>query len=195
MKCVVLDAMGVVFSAADDVVELLIPFIRESGGVEDDGLIQSTYVEASLGSITADEFWVTVGLRASVEDDYLMRHSLMPGAIEFLRTADERGVPIWILSNDVERWSRKLRALLGIARYASGAVISSDARARKPSAAIYRCLLDRCGHRPADILFVDDRAKNVEAARDMGMSALPFEADTGFSPLLRSFSRPELTPP
>ena len=29
MKCLVLDAMGVIFSAADDVAELLIPFIAE----------------------------------------------------------------------------------------------------------------------------------------------------------------------
>ena len=32
MKCLVLDAMGVIFSAADDVAELLIPFIAEHGG-------------------------------------------------------------------------------------------------------------------------------------------------------------------
>ncbi len=152
MRCVVLDAMGVVFSTADDVVELLIPFIRESGGADDDGLIQSTYVEASLGAITADEFWLAVGLRPTIEDDYLSRHSPMPGAIEFLRSANEQ-------------------------------VISSDARARKPSAAIYRCLLDRCGYRPADILFVDDRQKNVEAADELGMSALRFEPDAGFSML------------
>ncbi len=183
MRCVVLDAMGVLFSAADDVAELLIPFIRENGGAEDDALIQSTYVEASLGAMTADEFWRAVGLRQTLEDDYLARHSLMSGAIEFLRSARERGVPVWCLSNDVERWSRKLRASFRIDALLSGAVISSDARARKPSAAIYQCLLERSGYGPTDILFVDDRAKNVEAAREMGFSALHFERDTGFSTL------------
>lgn len=35
MRCVVLDAMGVIYSAADDVAELLIPFVRASGGTVD----------------------------------------------------------------------------------------------------------------------------------------------------------------
>jgi HAD superfamily hydrolase (TIGR01509 family) len=183
MRCVVLDAMGVIFSAADDVVELLIPFIRKNGGTEDDELIQSMYVEASLGAITPDKFWRAVGLRPSLEDDYLAGHSLMPGALEFLRNANERRVPVWCLSNDVERWSRKLRASFRIDARLSGAVISSDARARKPSAAIYQSFLDRSGYRPEDILFVDDRAKNVEAALEMGTAALRFERDTGFAAL------------
>ena len=32
MKCLVPDAMGVIFTADDDVAELLIPFIEERGG-------------------------------------------------------------------------------------------------------------------------------------------------------------------
>lgn len=55
MKCLVLDAMGVIFQAADDVVELLIPFVTEYGGEED--VVQSAYLDASLGRISADEFW------------------------------------------------------------------------------------------------------------------------------------------
>jgi len=111
LKCLVLDAMGVVFSAADDVAELLIPFVRNRGGTESADAIQSAYVEASLGAITPDAFWLRVGLRASLEDDYLAGHSVTAGALDLLKRAENRGVPVWLLSNDIERWSRRLRAL------------------------------------------------------------------------------------
>ena len=181
--CVVLDAMGVMFAAADDVEELLIPFVAAYGGVADAHRIRSAYLDASLGAIGADEFWTLVGLSPAIEDDYLSRHSLAPGVMQFLRSATDAGVPVWCLSNDVARWSAKLRASFGLDELLSGAVISSDVRSRKPDAAIYRRLLDRCGEAPADILFVDDRKKNVLAARALGMTSIEFDAENGYRAL------------
>jgi len=180
VACLALDAMGVVFRAADDVAELLIPFVRSHGGVEDAGAIRSAYLEASLGAITADGFWRKVGLRPSLEDDYLSGHALTPGAREMLMLANDRDLPVWLLSNDVERWSRALRAAFAIERWLSGSVISSDAGARKPDVAIYRCFLRRSGYAAERVLFVDDRDKNVGAARAVGIRSLPFDTDTGF---------------
>ena len=65
--CLVLDAMGVLFCAADDVAELLIPFIRSAGGEADPRVIEAAYLEASLGRIDADRIlgarWVERGRR------------------------------------------------------------------------------------------------------------------------------------
>ena len=52
MKCIVLDAMGVIFRAADDVADLLIPFVREAGGNMNANEIESAYLDASLGPTT-----------------------------------------------------------------------------------------------------------------------------------------------
>ena len=181
MRCVVLDAMGVLFAAADDVAELLVPFVRAAGG--DAGVVATAYLEASLGAIDADTFWTRVGLDPSVEDAYLSRHALNPGAAEFLRGARAANVPVWCLSNDVARWSTKLRTSLGIEHLLSGAVISSDVGARKPDVRIYRRLLDRAGCRPADLVFVDDRARNVEAAAVLGIASKRFTPAYGFAQL------------
>lgn len=181
--CVVLDAMGVMFAAADDVEDLLIPFVASRSGAADAQQIRSAYLDASLGEISADEFWTTVGLSPAVEDDYLTRHTLVHGVVSFLQTAKDAGVPIWCLSNDVARWSAKLRASFGLDELLSGAVISSEVRSRKPDAAIYRRLLDACGKAPADILFVDDRPKNVQAARALGITSIEFDAETGYRDL------------
>jgi hypothetical protein len=79
MSCLVLDAMGVIFKSADDVAELLIPFISEKTRSSDEEAIQSAYIEVSLGKIDPDEFWAQVNMPPESENDYLSRHSLNPG--------------------------------------------------------------------------------------------------------------------
>ena len=184
MRCVVLDAMGVLFQAADDVAELLIPFLAEAGGTDDADAIEAAYLEASLGMMDVDEFWQVVGLDPSIEDAYLSRHALVPGAEAFLQHARRKKIPVWCLSNDVGRWSRKLRTRFDIEGLFTGAVISSDVHARKPSREIYECLLVGSGFRPEELLFVDDRRKNVDAAIALGIAAVQFDAKTGFRNLL-----------
>jgi hypothetical protein len=71
--------MGVIFKSADDVAELLIPFISEKTRSSDEEAIQSAYIEASLGKIDPDEFWAQVNMPPESENDYLSRHSLNPG--------------------------------------------------------------------------------------------------------------------
>lgn len=61
----------------------------------------------------------------------------------------------WLDNFDVLVWSYQL----GIA---------------KPDPAIYRHTLNRLEIRPDEALFLDDRRINVEAARDLGMSAIEF---------------------
>ncbi|MCV6609132.1 MAG: hypothetical protein OIF55_00005, partial [Amphritea sp.] len=122
MKCIVLDAMGVIFKAADDVAELLVPFVKESGGELDEAKINDAYLSASLGHISADDFWLQVGLDSSMEDSYLSRYELVAGLDEFLDLASDKEIPIWCLSNDVGRWSKKLRESFNLDIYLNGTV-------------------------------------------------------------------------
>ena len=182
--------MGVIFRAADDVAELLIPFVEHAGGITDSKAIEAAYLDASLGAIDADHFWRTVGLDPTREDEYLSGHSLVHGVEEFLQRAKRVKIPVWCLSNDIGRWSRKLRARFQIENLFSGAIISSDVGARKPDRAIYQCLLDQSGFRPEDLFFVDDRAKNIDAAIALGIPALYFDSEVGFCDLLNQQAGP-----
>ena len=152
----------------------MIPFVRSAGGETDARTIESVYMQASLGVIDADAFWVRVGLDPAVEDAYLSRHQLVTGAREFLASARQAALPVWCLSNDVGRWSRRLREKLDLERLLAGAVISSDAKVRKPDRGIYEQLLIATACRPAELLFVDDRAKNVAGAAAVGIPAIEF---------------------
>jgi HAD superfamily hydrolase (TIGR01509 family) len=56
----------------------------------------------------------------------------------------------------------------------AGAVISSDAKVRKPDRGIYERLLVETGRWPAELLFIDDRTKNVAGATALGIPAIEF---------------------
>ena len=183
MPCLVLDAMGVIFQSADDVAELLVPFISRHDGEADPALVDTVYRQASLGEISADDFWHRVGLSPALEDAYLDDHRLNAGLVQLLALADDAGIPVWCLSNDVGRWSQKLRRGFDIESRLHGSIISGDVGVRKPDPGIYQLLIEACGHPAEDLLFVDDREQNRLAARDAGIESMPFDVNTGFAPV------------
>jgi hypothetical protein len=79
IQTVVLDAMGVIYSAGDDVKDLLCPFILEKGGIMDTERIKELYISASLGNITSSEFWKSAGIDHNLEDEYWERYTLTDG--------------------------------------------------------------------------------------------------------------------
>ena len=171
-RTVVLDAMGVIFRAQDDVAELLVPFLKSRGSTTDEVDVITRYREASLGNLDVDEFWRGLGLSSSVEDEYLALHELQDGVLSFLEFARNEQIDVWCLSNDVSRWSRKLRQHFDLVDLFVGFVISGEIGARKPCARVYRCLIDQIGYAPD--LFVDDRADNVSGAEKVGIRSVLF---------------------
>ena len=174
MKVVVLDAMGVIYPVGDDVKDLLYPFIIEKGGTRDFALIEKYYHLASLGKISAAEFWKTVGIAPQLENQYLRRFELTPGLLDFLKKIKSRGVEIWCLSNDLSEWSTKLRSRFGFDKYFRGFVISGDIGIRKPDPMIYYNLLNRLNVKASDVIFVDDNPKNLDAASAIGFITVLF---------------------
>jgi HAD superfamily hydrolase (TIGR01509 family) len=175
MKSVlVLDAMGVIYQSADDVAELLVPFVRDNGGISNIDAINELYTHASLGRISATKFWQEAGVSPELEDEYLAQHRLSDGLLTFLRELPDTIEAVWCLSNDVAEWSYKLREKYCLGEYFSEFIVSGDVGHRKPDAAIYRSLLDKVGCPPSDCVFVDDRPKNLDAAALLGFRVVHF---------------------
>jgi putative hydrolase of the HAD superfamily len=174
MNTLVLDAMGVIYAARDDVAELLCPFIHEHGGVIDDRRIEALYHDASLGRLSAIQFWEQVQLDPALEDAYLLRHRLSAGLLQFLRNVKPQLASIWCLSNDVSEWSRKLRERFDLHRFIDGFVISGDVGARKPDAKIFKHLPAKTGVKAESVVMVDDRPRNLDAATALGFQTILF---------------------
>ena len=170
-----LDAMGVLYEAGDDVAELLVPFARRNGSTASTAAIEAAYLEASLGRIDATAFWQRIGLDAELEDRYLAQHRLVDGVRELLTIASTVFSRVCCISNDVPAWSAKLRRSFGLESPISPWFISGELGVRKPDSDIYRqaiAQLDVAAHR---ILFVDDRVKNLDAARRFGINTVLFD--------------------
>ena len=166
---IVLDAMGVIYRAGDDFGELLTPFLRSKGCALPDAEILSLYIECSLGKFSSESYWNQLGFHEDIqelENEYLQGHWLVHGLIEFLEQANTNGFPVHVISNDVSEWSRKLRKQFGLEKMIIHWCISGDVGARKPDEAIFTSFLKATGLNPQDCVFVDDREKNLETAKE-----------------------------
>ncbi len=186
-----LDAMGVIFRDADDVAALLIPFVAAQGGSRDAVFVEERYRSASLGELTAEEFWQAVGLASDLENAYLAQHRLNDGAVAFLEQSGELFSRVCCVTNDVSEWSKKLRRRFGLDRAIEHWFVSGEIGRRKPDAAIYERALRELRAPAERLLFVDDRLRNVEAAAALGIFGVLFGPEarsSGWDYAVRDFN-------
>ncbi|WP_324132711.1 HAD family phosphatase [Bosea sp. (in: a-proteobacteria)] len=105
-------------------------------------------------------------------------HEAVPGMIEdsvsVLEELKGRGDKVYAITNfSREKWAECLVRFPFLQSF-DGVIVSAHERVIKPDPAIYRILLDRYGLVPADCIFVDDSARNIETARSLGMQGVHF---------------------
>jgi HAD superfamily hydrolase (TIGR01509 family) len=105
-----------------------------------------------------------------------MRESLQtkPATVNLLRSLQRRGIPLYCLSDMPVTVYRYLRQRHDFWDAFSGIVISAEVRLLKPEPAIFEHLLTRYRLNPAETVFIDDLAANVDSARASGMQAIQF---------------------
>lgn len=114
--------------------------------------------------------------------------------IDWAASLQKAGIPTGILSNIGDAMEEGILARCPWLRQFSHLTFSHRLRMAKPEAAIYSRAADGLGLPHGEILFVDDREENVEAARAAGMQALLYKdhatfvsemTERGFGALLR----------
>ena len=106
--------------------------------------------------------------------------------LEALRRLRCEGYGIYVLSNtNPIMWHGVIAREFGkegLRRedYFDGIVTSFEARSLKPSPAIFRYTAENLGIDPAETLFFDDSATNVEAAKEFGFNAVEVTPGTEF---------------
>jgi putative hydrolase of the HAD superfamily len=105
-------------------------------------------------------------------------HSNEP-MLDLMRELRERGFRMAILTNNVREWEELWRSKLPLDEIFELIVDSAWVGMRKPDPKIYLLTIERLGDglQPSDCLFVDDNQLNVEAARELGMTAVQFHSN------------------
>ena len=112
----------------------------------------------------------------------------VPGVIELVEALDHAGVPLFAITNfGAEFWPQFRPTLPVLARFAD-IVVSGVEKIAKPDPAIYALAAKRFGHAPAEMLFIDDNAANVAAARVCGWQAHRFSDAPALAAELRARS-------
>lgn len=102
----------------------------------------------------------------------------IPGMRELiLHIKETYGVTTYLLSN-ISHYFADHAHEVPILELIDHPVYSSRCGFVKPHEDIYRYLCDTYGLDPSDVLFVDDRADNVEAAEKIGIHGYVFDGDT-----------------
>jgi 2-haloacid dehalogenase len=94
------------------------------------------------------------------------------GVHAIVEELDRRGVPLFAITNfSADFWAPFYERERPFFRRFRDIVVSGEVKLLKPDPAIYYLALDRFRLRPTDVLFIDDRIINVEAAEAVGMRA------------------------
>jgi len=175
LRLVVLGGIGVVWDPGNDPEGLLVPFVRDHGGVVDPSEVADRYRAASLGHLSSGEFWAAVGVPGdadTLDSAYLSRVRMRADVLPFLERMEQRGLPVACLSNAVLPWSMQLRRRFGLDDRVDPWVVSGGIGARKPSPAMFEALRRMAGVDYADMLLIDSEPVTLDAARNLGMSTV-----------------------
>lgn len=98
----------------------------------------------------------------------------VPGTHEIVRELSARGVPLYVITNFASPFWREFRASEPLFDLFSDIVVSGDEKLVKPDPAIYELAASRFGHAPQRMLFIDDRADNIDGAAALGWNVHHF---------------------
>lgn len=108
------------------------------------------------------------GTREEFERAFADIFSAIDPMIELHAQLRQRGVPTWILSNTNDLAASWIRRRFPFFSNFDGYMLSYQVKVMKPSPAIYQLIEQRTGCRGAELLFMDDRKENVDAAAVRG---------------------------
>jgi putative hydrolase of the HAD superfamily len=97
------------------------------------------------------------------------------GAVQWAKLLHQEGFPLTLLSNMPLELSRHVTKSFPSLSTFEHLIYSCDYGSIKPELAIYRICLELLKSAPRDILYLDDRAENVEAAARLGINSVLFD--------------------
>jgi HAD superfamily hydrolase (TIGR01509 family) len=149
-----------------------------------------------LDELSEEEFAAQLSERAQIPRSQLDREiaaSPMPNEPLFAFVGDElRGkYKLGVLTNVQRTIFEKVAA--GRLDSFDVVIVSSDIKIIKPDPRIFELAITKLGVPAEEILFVDDKAPNVEAAKQLGMHGLVYTDFESFKAALKTMLEPNAT--
>ena len=131
------------------------------------------------GQISPSEFFAEVkeltGYRGELDEFALIFADIFAPIPEMVRlhsTLRDRGFPTYIFSNTNDLAVRHIRKSFSFFSTFTDYILSYEHGAMKPDARLYEVVERKTGRSGAEILYLDDRAENVEAGAQRGWQVI-----------------------
>lgn len=168
--------------------DAVITFIRQSfhfSAEEFEKVNQEKRLAVKQGK-TDEEFWISYaknkGIKLPANWSASFR-SVMKNAIgvnpEMYALVDQlkaQQIPVALLSNIDDRLSKLIRDF-GLYEPFEPCLLSCEIGVEKPDLKAYELLLKTLNLPAKDVIFIDDRPENIEAAKTIGLDAILFESE------------------
>lgn len=105
-----------------------------------------------------------------------MLGGVIEGTAAIVEELHARGTPLYALSNWSAETFRHARDRYAVLERFRAIVVSGEEKLIKPDARIFQVLFERHGVAPQGSIFIDDVARNADAARRLGMTDIRFES-------------------
>ena len=143
------------------------------------------------GDLSAESFWnqAAAPTHAILTPDQLAKllaadvdywSTLNPPMLEWAERLQRAGIPTGILSNMPDAMEHGLRSRYPWIENFNHHTWSHALKLAKPEPAIYLYAAEGLHTPPANILFIDDKAENIEAALALGMQAIQYTTHPAF---------------
>ena len=137
---------------------------------------KETYIEASLGKITLDDYYsrlskeFNVKLNGNEDDLFINKEKLIEGIQEELKKLKQnKSIRICLLSNYVQRWIDKFLENNKIKKYFDSVVVSSSIGIRKPDERAYRIAAESINVPLRSCIYVGDSIVDLEVCKKLGI--------------------------
>jgi putative hydrolase of the HAD superfamily len=175
MQTIIFDMYGVILKDPDGG---LMPFVNR---FFPDLKFDDVYIywrKANVGEISSLEFFSMLGFKGDIkkiEKEYLDTIEIDASFYSAAQTLGKY-FRLAILSNDLSEWSNYLRDKFDINKYFDTIVISGDVKLQKPDINIFNLMLDRLALPARSCTYIDDRRRNLSAAKSTGMETILFNS-------------------
>ncbi len=132
------------------------------------------------GKITRDEFWERVSKELGIivnidelESAWINKYTLIEETKEIIDEL-KKEYRLFYLSDNVRERVQQINTKHNFIEWFEGGIFSHEVGVRKPHPDVYKAAIQKIGVDPSEIVFIDDKEKNLKPADELGMNALLF---------------------
>lgn len=196
-KCLMLDVDGVlVFGRPSDGRHWMVGLQEDLGIVPRD--ISRTFFRAEWNSVFEGGMDLIPALQRGLDEleadvraeDFMsywfeMSSRIVEPVLADVRSARARGIPVYLATNQCRERVGYLMTSMGLGSEVDGIVHSAMAGYQKPHAGFYSYAEQKTGYRSEELIMVDDKLENVEAAITAGWQAVQWTDGDSLSDILQ----------